>query len=196
MGARGFISTWETDRSGKPVRLLLWAVLVTSLDWSNPAPEQPESSTGTAVGQSRRNDPSGKSSKSAAEKLYRLNCARCHGKDGKGAEVRERFAEIPNFRDESWQEERSDAEFRASIVDGKGTHMPGFGVQLTDEQIRSLVDYVRGFDSTPRKRGSASASDFEERFRQLQEELRELQKQFRDCKRDSKKKVPCSGSRP
>src|SRR5262245_29288332 len=53
-----------------------------------------------------------------AEKLYRLNCARCHGKDGKGTEGRDKMPGIPDFTNDSWQETRTDGAFSASILDG------------------------------------------------------------------------------
>jgi mono/diheme cytochrome c family protein len=176
--------TSRQPRSGRASNTLLCAALLTFLGSSHPGAGQRESSTGDGLRQSSRMDSRENSGKSAVKKLYRLNCVRCHGKDGKGTEARDKTTEIPDFTDDSWQETRSDAEFSVSILDGKGRYMPAFGDRLANEQIRSLVAYVRGFDSLRRRRVSSSTSDFEERFRQLQDELGELQKQFRDCRRE------------
>jgi uncharacterized membrane protein len=52
---------------------------------------------------------------------------------------------IPDFTDASWQERRSDAQFLASILDGKGADMPPSRDELSDEQGQDLVAFVRTF---------------------------------------------------
>jgi mono/diheme cytochrome c family protein/uncharacterized membrane protein len=77
--------------------------------------------------------------------LYGLHCAECHGAKGTGRPVRKTTPEIPDFTDASWQARRKDAQFLASILDGKGADMPGFRDDLGDEQAQALVDFVRAF---------------------------------------------------
>jgi uncharacterized membrane protein len=63
--------------------------------------------------------------------------------------VRRRQPELPDFRDTTWQARRRDAQLLASILDGKGTRMPPWRDELSEEQARGLVAYVRSFASGP-----------------------------------------------
>jgi cytochrome c oxidase cbb3-type subunit 3 len=80
--------------------------------------------------------------------LFRQNCAMCHGTDGKG------FAAIktPDFTDPKWQASMNDKEISEVIKNGKkGTPMPAFGGKLKEEDIQTLVRYIRAFDSSKRR---------------------------------------------
>jgi mono/diheme cytochrome c family protein len=109
-------------------------------------------------------------------------CARCHGQDGTGGAARgNQFDEIPNFGNHKWQVSRSDAQLLVSILDGKGSHMPPYRGKLSEQEARELVAQVRALDpQRDEARGDGRASDFEQRFRELQKELAELKKQLRD----------------
>jgi mono/diheme cytochrome c family protein len=109
-------------------------------------------------------------------------CARCHDADGTGKSSRANLREIPDFSSHKWQSSRSDAELLVSILDGKGSHMPGFRGKISEDAARDLVAVVRAIDPTPAAKLAARGSqdDFEHRFRQLQDELAELKKQFKD----------------
>src|SRR5271165_3513801 len=117
--------------------------------------------------------------------LFRQRCVKCHGADGTGSRTRSLLSEIPDFTIASWQEQRADAQLMASILDGKGSDMPPQRGKIGEEQVRSLVAYVRAFAPTRKKpgrgeqAGSAMAS-FHERFRRLQEQQEELRRQFRE----------------
>ncbi|HKP12858.1 MAG TPA: c-type cytochrome [Blastocatellia bacterium] len=72
--------------------------------------------------------------------LYQsIGCAVCHGADGKG---NAQMKDIPNFTDAAWQKKATDAEIIGVIQNGKPP-MPPYKSRLTDEQIKSLVTYVR-----------------------------------------------------
>jgi cbb3-type cytochrome c oxidase subunit III len=80
--------------------------------------------------------------------LCQQNCAMCHGADGKG------FVAIktPDFTDPKWQASVKDKEIAEVIKNGKkGTPMPAFGGKLKEEDIQTLVRYIRSFDSSKRK---------------------------------------------
>ena len=77
--------------------------------------------------------------------LFRQRCQRCHGADGKGIAGKLDAAEPPDFTRRKWQEERSDTRLLKSILDGRKKGMPAFHDDLTEEQARDLVDYVRSF---------------------------------------------------
>src|SRR5271157_4845444 len=85
--------------------------------------------------------------------LFRQICMKCHGADGTGSPARSLLSEIPDFTIASWQEQRADAQLMASILDGKGSDMPPQRGKIGEEQVRSLVAYVRAFAPTTRKSG-------------------------------------------
>jgi mono/diheme cytochrome c family protein len=108
--------------------------------------------------------------------LYRKDCRRCHGADGKGLK-RDRLRELPDFTDADWQSGRGDADLQVSILEGKGTHMPPFGDSVSQDQARELVAYIRQLGGRSAAR-QAAPTDFERRFRQLEAEMRDLMRQF------------------
>ncbi len=77
--------------------------------------------------------------------LFKSKCSMCHGPEGKG------FAAIktPNFTDPKWQASRKDPDIKETIKNGKkDTMMKGFGDKLKDDEIDSLVKYIRSLDSS------------------------------------------------
>jgi mono/diheme cytochrome c family protein len=81
----------------------------------------------------------------ASRALFRKHCVKCHGADGTGKKARDRLPEIPDFANTSWQARRTDAQLKASILDGKGKEMPPWRGKAGAEQVRGLVAYVRSF---------------------------------------------------
>ncbi len=71
-------------------------------------------------------------------------CVACHGKTGQGDGP---VAAVLNPRptdlsDPEFQTGRTDDELELAVTEGRDT-MPGFGTQLTPEQVRGVVAYVR-----------------------------------------------------
>ena len=66
-----------------------------------------------------------------------MNCARCHGSDGKGGKG-------PNLASEKRQAKwlESDAKLIRKITKG-GLFMPSFGKKLKAEEIKAIADHVR-----------------------------------------------------
>jgi mono/diheme cytochrome c family protein len=116
----------------------------------------------------------------AAASLYRRYCARCHGEDFAGTPWRQAGRGIPNFTAAAWQEGRSDAQLRVSILEGKGAAMPAFADQLSEGQARDLVALLRGADPARPARASGPPTSFARRYAALRRELEQLQKQFRE----------------
>jgi len=56
--------------------------------------------------------------------------------------------------------------------------MPAFRGRVNDEQARDLAAYIRAFGPAPTPPSEIPASDFERRFRELQDQWNELQKQL------------------
>ena len=85
---------------------------------------------------------------SPAQRLYLTHCAECHGADGRGSWRASLFLLRPgNLADPGLIASRSD-EYLADLVKDGGAPigkpgMPAFGYHLSDEEIRSLVSYVR-----------------------------------------------------
>ncbi len=85
---------------------------------------------------------SAESATSAAE-LYSRHCASCHGKDGRAKGLKAKAKGARNLTDPDWQSRVSDERIFNSINNGKGK-MPAFGKKLSEAEVDSLVQYVRG----------------------------------------------------
>jgi mono/diheme cytochrome c family protein len=75
---------------------------------------------------------------------YSKNCATCHGREGRADTFKSRHRyHARDLTDARWQSEATDERILDSIRNGRG-RMPAFGKKLTNEQITSLLSYVRG----------------------------------------------------
>jgi mono/diheme cytochrome c family protein len=88
------------------------------------------------------------------EDLFRTNCARCHGADGRGDTPLGHTYFSPDFTDNAWWQKHSDITSTRSLVsiisNGRGG-MPGFGKKLKTSDIKALVNYVRRFRNSRSK---------------------------------------------
>jgi cytochrome c553 len=79
--------------------------------------------------------------------LWTMNCAACHGKDGKGGTMMGRKLGIKDLTDAKVQSSFSDADATKAIKEGVsegGTEkMKAFGGKLSDDDIKGLVAHVR-----------------------------------------------------
>jgi mono/diheme cytochrome c family protein len=91
-----------------------------------------------------------------ARAVYQQRCAVCHGSSGKGdgpgaAVTAQR---IPDFSNPEVMRGATDR-FLFEIIQkggsqfGRSNAMPAWGIQLTDDQIRSLVRYIRSLAAPP-----------------------------------------------
>ena len=80
--------------------------------------------------------------------LFRNNCARCHGADGRADTPLGRTYQTPDLTDPEWWRKNakitSTASLMAIVTNGKGG-MPAFGKKLKRSEIRQLVGYARKF---------------------------------------------------
>jgi mono/diheme cytochrome c family protein len=81
----------------------------------------------------------------SAEETFAKVCARCHGTDGKGGVGPEGSNAPRNFRDGTFQANRTDEELKLAIQKGKGG-MPPFGDLFSDPVLAALVRKVRSFN--------------------------------------------------
>ena len=77
------------------------------------------------------------------KRLFKQKCAKCHGQDGAGNTYGQ-IVGATNFTDPEWRQRVDDKRLVNSIKHGRG-QMPAFGEKLTEDQITSLVMYVRTF---------------------------------------------------
>jgi len=82
--------------------------------------------------------------------VFEKNCAACHGKDGKGNTRMGRQVDVKDYTDPKVQADLSDEKalktIKEGIKDDKGKErMKPYGDLLTDDQIKSLIAYIRTF---------------------------------------------------
>ncbi len=79
----------------------------------------------------------------AGEKLYSVACSTCHGVDGQGTRM------APALNTQTFLAETNDQAIKAIISQGvPDTRMPAWGGRLTDEQLNSLVSFMRAWEPT------------------------------------------------
>ena len=96
---------------------------------------------GVFASRARSGEPVSASARSAAE-LYSKNCATCHGKDGRAKTFKGKLKHTRDLTDPEWQDKASDERIFNSIMNGKGK-MPAFGKKLSEQEINTLVTFVR-----------------------------------------------------
>jgi mono/diheme cytochrome c family protein len=118
-----------------------------------------------------------------ASAFFRANCFACHGLDGTGNLVRPLMPVIPDFTNHQWQLGRSDTQLRTSVLDGKGTLMPGWHGKITPELAKDLVSFVRTLGAPELLASSAESGApdmaFESRLRELKSQRDEIERQLR-----------------
>jgi hypothetical protein len=95
---------------------------------------------------------------------------------------------IPDFTSRAWQEGVSDPQLVVATLDGKGALMPAFRGRISDEQAQDLVAYMRAFGPVRAAPPAAADSEFEWRFRELQEQWNELQRQLQELSKTPPRK--------
>lgn len=114
-------------------------------EWTPADHQPPEGETGDRSGAPDETDadPAAVEAR-AAMALFGSMCASCHGAMGGGdGPGRPPVAQVPDFRDASWQAERTDEQLATSIREGRGGFMPAFEARLSPEGIAALVRHVR-----------------------------------------------------
>jgi mono/diheme cytochrome c family protein len=85
-----------------------------------------------------------------AKQLYEKNCVSCHGASGKGDGPASKMLKPPAADFATVLKGKADADIAKIIKDGgkaigKSALMPAFASKLTDEQIKGVVELVKGF---------------------------------------------------
>jgi cytochrome c6 len=80
--------------------------------------------------------------------LWTKNCAKCHGDDGKGQGAMGKKLGVKDYTDAKVQAAMKDDQItkaiKSGIKDGDTTKMKAFS-DLTDDEVKALVTYVRAF---------------------------------------------------
>jgi mono/diheme cytochrome c family protein/uncharacterized membrane protein len=126
--------------------MVLLVVNLIAVQLTRPATAQTQA--GSAESRAGKTSPPSTTAESASpiiRELYRQHCVECHAADGTGRPVRRSMPGIPDFTNAHWLAQRTDERLRASIVDGKGEDMPPAPEEISVDQTRGLVAYVRAF---------------------------------------------------
>jgi hypothetical protein len=89
------------------------------------------------------------------KELYEAACASCHGLDGRGAPQGTAIAgPLPDFTDCSFVTRETTGNWVALAAHGGqelglSPQMPSFGDALSEAQLRTVIDYLRGFCTDP-----------------------------------------------
>ena len=80
-----------------------------------------------------------------AQTVFKQRCSRCHGEDGRGDTEAAKTLKVKNLRSAAVQR-LSNKQLASVIKEGK-SNMPPFKYVMSDDEINSLVAYVRSLRS-------------------------------------------------
>ena len=72
---------------------------------------------------------------------FKAKCAMCHGDDGLGNTPMSKALGVPSYKAPEVLK-MSNADLTTVIKNGKNNKMPAFGTQLTDAQLKDLLQYI------------------------------------------------------
>jgi mono/diheme cytochrome c family protein len=90
----------------------------------------------------------GKSRYERIVKVFRDNCAACHGQDGTGNLMRKALPPIPDFTSVAWQMSQTEMAIVNQIDYGSFPVMPAFRYKLTQDEILGLAVLIRSLATT------------------------------------------------
>ncbi len=86
--------------------------------------------------------------------LYRVNCASCHGSDGKGLEQTRRH----DFTSAIWHASRQDLDIADAVLRGRAPLMPPMA--LSESQLRDVIGYLRSLKTAKPSADRPSGSGY------------------------------------
>ena len=82
----------------------------------------------------------------AAQTVFKQRCSKCHGEDGRGDTDAGKNLKVKNLRSAAVQ--RLSNKRLASVIKEGKSNMPPFKYVMSDDEINSLVAYVRSLRSS------------------------------------------------
>src|SRR5262249_7837304 len=81
-----------------------------------------------------------------AADIWKAKCKGCHGEDGAAKTKVGEKEKIADMSKAEWQAKHTDEQIKAVITDGSknNSKMKPFKEKLSDEEIQSMVSYIRG----------------------------------------------------
>ena len=85
----------------------------------------------------------------SAKLLYRKQCSKCHGMDGRAQSSKGKFSHARDLTDQKWQDDVTDERIFNSIMNGRNVrgNMPKFSDRLSEAEVNGLVTFVRDLRS-------------------------------------------------
>ncbi len=84
-----------------------------------------------------------------AKELWEKHCLKCHGADGKGQTKMGRQVGVKDYTDPKVQAELTDEKaikiIKEGLVEKDKKKMDPYKDKLTDDEIKALIAYIRGF---------------------------------------------------
>ena len=86
--------------------------------------------------------------------IYRMNCASCHGADGRGLDKTKRH----DFTSAIWHASHSDKDIADAILRGRPPMMPA--LSLSESQLRDVIGYLRSLKAVAASSDRPSGSGY------------------------------------
>jgi cbb3-type cytochrome c oxidase subunit III len=138
---RSVVAFWSQERT---VRVVLGVLLVVSAaGWISAKTTIAQGNPDAAA--IKNPVPSSAESIDAGKRLYQRHCASCHGANAEGGAGNDLIPAAPDLTDKEWKHGGSDGEIFSAIKNGipPDLNMVPFGDQLKDQEIWSVVNYIR-----------------------------------------------------
>ena len=86
----------------------------------------------------------------AGQQLYLKNCASCHGRNGQGGPGNDLIPAAPSLTGDKWDHGSTDQAIFDNIKNGIAPdfNMVPFKDKLKDDEIKSIVAFIRSLDKT------------------------------------------------
>lgn len=138
----------------KPILLISAGILFASI--AMPVP--PAAPQNTATGAKALTAPTPEA-QARAKKIYQRDCAMCHGDTGDGQTdmAKEMVLKLADWTDPKSLANKSDRDLFAVIRSGKGKMLQEDEDRASDEEVRNIILYIRGFSKTPPAADSPAA---------------------------------------
>jgi len=134
----------------KPILLLLAVILFAAATASGQAKTPQEASSGSKSAVKAASDALAK-----AKKIYAVDCSMCHGDNGNGQTdlAKDMQLKLLDWTDPKALGDKQDQDLFTIIRNGKDKMPPEDGGRAKDDDVKGLIQYIRGFS-----KGQAAAA--------------------------------------